>query len=166
MRAVAVFPGDRTVKVTEHPEPRIERDTDVLLEILDVGVCGTDREIARFEYGLPPPGSPYLVIGHESLAEVVEVGAAVDRVRPDDLVVVTVRRPCGRPDCPACRVGRQDFCVTGDFTERGIKGAHGYLTERVVEEERRPRPRRHDASVGTDHDDLPVARDPVLREDG
>ena len=41
--------------------------------MLEVGVCGTDHEIARFEYGVPPEGEPYLVMGHESLAEVVEV---------------------------------------------------------------------------------------------
>ncbi len=136
MRAVAVFPGDRVVKVVEHPEPRIERDTDVLLEILDVGVCGTDREIARFDYGTPPPGSPYLVIGHESLARVLAVGASITRLHPGDLVVTMVRRPCGRPECRACAVGRQDFCFSGEFTERGIKQRHGFMTERVVDDER------------------------------
>ncbi len=53
------------MKINDHQEPQLERDTDVLVEMLDVGVCGTDREIARFEYGSPPPGSPYLVVGHE-----------------------------------------------------------------------------------------------------
>jgi threonine dehydrogenase-like Zn-dependent dehydrogenase len=99
-------------------------------------VCGTDREIARFDYGTPPAGSPYLVMGHESLGQVTEVGAAVKAVRPGDLVVTMVRRPCDRPDCPACRIGRQDFCVTGRFTERGINGRHGFMTEAVVDDER------------------------------
>ncbi len=124
------------MKLVDHPEPRLETDTDVLVEMLDVGVCGTDREIARFEYGSPPAGSPYLVIGHESLAKVLEVGRAVTRVRPGDLVVTMVRRPCGHPECRACSMGRQDFCFTGDFTERGIKGRHGFMTERVVDDQR------------------------------
>jgi threonine dehydrogenase-like Zn-dependent dehydrogenase len=136
VRAVAAFPADRTMRVVDHPEPRLERDTDVLLEMLDVGLCGTDREIARFEYGSPPAGSPYLVIGHESLARVREVGPAVTRVKPGDLVVTMVRRPCHHPECRACSVGRQDFCFTGDFTERGIKGRHGFMAERVVDDER------------------------------
>ncbi len=136
MRAVAVFPEEKTVQLTEHPEPRIERDTDVLLEVLDVGVCGTDREIARFDYGTPPPGSPYLVIGHESLARVIAVGPSVTRLRPGELVVTMVRRPCGRVECRACAAGRQDFCFTGEFTERGIKQRHGFMTERVVDDER------------------------------
>jgi threonine dehydrogenase-like Zn-dependent dehydrogenase len=136
MRAVAVFPEERAVRVVDHPEPHLERDTDVLLEVLDVGICGTDREIARFEYGGLPPRSPYLVVGHESLARVVEAGRGVTRVKPGDLVVTMVRRPCPHPGCRACSRGRPDFCFTGDFTERGIKGRHGFMTERVVDDQR------------------------------
>ena len=88
--------------------------------MLEIGICGTDREICRFDYGLPPAGEDRLIIGHESLGEVVEVGEGVSRVRKGDLVVTMVRRPCAREDCAACRAGRQDFCYTGGFTERGI----------------------------------------------
>jgi threonine dehydrogenase-like Zn-dependent dehydrogenase len=136
VRAIAAFPAERVVRLVEQPEPRLERDTDVLVEILDVGICGTDREIARFEYGAPPAGSPHLVIGHESLGRVLDAGAAVARLAPGDLVVTTVRRPCPHPECPACAAGRQDFCLTGDFTERGIKGRHGFMTERIVDDRR------------------------------
>ena len=38
--------------------------------------------------------------------------------------------------CLACRSGHQDYCYTGDFRERGIKEAHGYMTEYVVDHER------------------------------
>src|SRR5690242_7566681 len=136
MRAVAVFPREKSIRViADHPAPLLERDTDVMLEMLDVGVCGTDKEIARFDYGTPPEGSPYLVIGHESLARVTRTGSAVTRVRPGDLVVTMVRRPCGDPSCRACRAGRQDFCFTGAFTERGINGRHGFMTEQVVDDQ-------------------------------
>jgi threonine dehydrogenase-like Zn-dependent dehydrogenase len=101
--------------------------------MLEVGVCGTDHEIARFEYGTPPAGEPYLVMGHESLAEVAEVGSAVSSVKPGDLVVTTVRRTCGRPECRPCHHDRPDYCVTGAYTERGIKGRHGFMTEEVVD---------------------------------
>src|SRR5262249_41300800 len=47
-----------------------------------------------------------------------------------------VRRPCPHPGCLACRSGRQDYCYTGEFTERGIKEAHGYMTEYVVDHAR------------------------------
>ena len=134
MKAIAVFPGSREVKLIDHPEPAIEAPTQVKLRILEVGVCGTDREICRFEYGTPPPGSDYLVLGHESLGEVVEVGSGVGSLNPGDLVVTMVRRPCDHPDCFACRAGRPDFCYTGDFKERGINKLHGFMTEFVVDE--------------------------------
>jgi len=136
MRAVAVYPTEREVRVIDHPEPKLTSTTQARMRVLDVGVCGTDREIVSFEFGTPPEGSDYLIIGHESLSEVVEVGSKVSKVKAGDLVVMTVRRPCPHSDCVACREGRQDFCYTGDFTERGIKQNHGYMTEFVVEEER------------------------------
>jgi threonine dehydrogenase-like Zn-dependent dehydrogenase len=123
------------VKVIDHRDPRISHPDQVKLRILDVGICGTDKEICNFEYGTPPPGDDYLVIGHEALAEVVEVGTAVERFQPGDLVVPSVRRPCPHPSCRACRSGHQDYCYSGDFRERGIKEAHGYLTEFVVDQE-------------------------------
>jgi glucose 1-dehydrogenase len=76
------------------------------------------------------------VIGHESLAEIVQVGSAVERFEVGDLVVPSVRRPCPHPGCLACRSGHQDYCYTGEFTERGIKEAHGYMAEYVVDRER------------------------------
>lgn len=130
MKTTAVFPGERDVKLIEHP---LGEPDEVLLRVLDIGICGTDREICDFEYGTPPPGEEYLVIGHEALAEVVEVGPAVEGLRDGDLVVPTVRRPCPHPECRSCRSGHQDYCYTGDFTERGIKQAHGYLTEHIVD---------------------------------
>ena len=136
MKAVSVFPGTQTFKIVEHETPRITQPDQVMLRMLDVGICGTDREICSFEYGTPPRGDDYLVIGHEALAQVEEVGTAVSRLKPGDLVVPTVRRPCPHPQCRACRSGHQDFCYTEDFTERGIKEAHGYMTEFVVDHER------------------------------
>jgi len=56
---------------------------------------------------------------------VVEVGSGASRVKVGDLVVTMVRRPCDHDDCLACRSDRQDFCYTGDFSERGIKTTHG-----------------------------------------
>lgn len=136
MRAVAVFPDTREVKLIDTPEPRITAPGQVKLRMLDVGICGTDKEICSFAYGSPPPGERHLVIGHEALAEVVEASPDVHGLVPGDLVVPTVRRPCPHDHCRPCRAGQQDFCETGDFVERGIKGAHGFLTEFVVDDAR------------------------------
>jgi glucose 1-dehydrogenase len=133
MKAVAVYPGSQQVKLIEREPPLAVKSDEVLLRVLDVGICGTDKEICSFEYGTPPPGEDHLVIGHEALAAVVEVGSAVEGLQPGDLTVPTVRRPCPHPNCRACRSGHQDYCYTGDFTERGIKEAHGFLTGYLVD---------------------------------
>jgi threonine dehydrogenase-like Zn-dependent dehydrogenase len=136
MKAVAVDPVSREIRLIEQAAPGLTAPTHVKLRMLDVGVCGTDREICAFQYGTPPGGNEHLVIGHESLGEIVEVGPGVSRLRRGDLVVPMVRRPCAHDHCAACRAGRQDFCFTGDFAERGIKGLHGFMTELVVDDER------------------------------
>ena len=137
MKAVAVWPTLRKIGVVEQPAPTLGSDTSVRIRMLDVGVCGTDAEICRFDYGgTPPPGEDDLVVGHEALGRVIEAGPRASTLRFGDLVVPMVRRPCPRPECHACRAGHPDFCETGAYTERGIAGAHGFLAEEVVEDER------------------------------
>lgn len=136
MRAVGVVPTRKEVRIVEHPAPSITQPDQVRIRTLDVGICGTDREICTFVYGAPPAGSDYLVLGHEALGQVVEVGASVRRFKPGDLVVPSVRRPCPDDGCVPCRQDRQDFCSTWTFTERGINQNHGYMTEFFVEAEK------------------------------
>jgi glucose 1-dehydrogenase len=144
MKAIAVTPRKRTVEIIDQAEPQIFSPTDVKLRMLEAGVCGTDREICAFEYGTPPAGSEQLVIGHESLGEVVEIGPKVTRVKAGDLVVPMVRRPCDHDECTACRSDRQDFCFTGDFQERGIKERHGFMAQFVVDDEKYMNPVRRE----------------------
>jgi glucose 1-dehydrogenase len=135
MRAIAVTPAKKQVGIIDQTEPRIVSPLDVKLRMIEAGVCGTDKEICAFDYGTPPAGFDQLVIGHESLGEVIEVGSKVTRVRIGDIVVPMVRRPCPHDHCMACRSGRQDFCFTGDFKERGIKEMHGFMAQYVVDNE-------------------------------
>ena len=135
MKAAVVSLAKRSTNVIELDEPQITAPDQVKLKVLRVGVCGTDREICSFEYGDPPAGADFLVLGHECLGEVIEIGSAVTGFKPGDLAVPMVRRPCEHPECVACRAGRPDFCYTGDFTERGIKQRHGFMTEMVVDSE-------------------------------
>ena len=136
MRAIGVRPAEKQVAIIDHDHPEIAAPTQVKVRSLDVGICGTDREICTFVYGSPPEGSDYLVLGHESLGEVVEVGSAVTELKTGDLVVPSVRRPCTDPSCRSCAIDRQDFCQTENFVERGIKENHGYMTEFWVEHEK------------------------------
>jgi threonine dehydrogenase-like Zn-dependent dehydrogenase len=136
MKAIAVTPSKKKVSIINQPEPKVSSPFDVKLRMLEAGVCGTDKEICAFEYGTPPANSEELVIGHESLGEVVEVGPKATRVKLGDLVVPMVRRPCPHDDCVACRSDRQDFCFTGDFQERGIKERNGFMAQFVVDDEK------------------------------
>ena len=131
MQAFAVTPGRaRSARLTQLPDPRPARG-DCLARVLEVGIDGTDREIDAGEYGEAPVGEDLLVIGHESVAEIVEAPQD-SHLRAGDLVVATVRRPCPQL-CHHCRTGEVDFCSSGDYRERGIKGLHGYLAEAYAE---------------------------------
>ncbi|MHB2025504.1 MAG: glucose 1-dehydrogenase [Elusimicrobiota bacterium] len=136
MKAVAVFAGAGDIRIIEAPEPEITRPSQVKFQVLEVGICGTDKEIASFAYGTPPDGDDHLIPGHESLVRAVEIGRNVETLMPGDLAVLMVRRPCGEASCRACAAGRQDFCESGGYAERGINKRHGYMAEFVVEEEK------------------------------
>ncbi len=136
MRAVGVFPGTREVRLVDHPEPSISSAHELKLRMLEVGVCGTDRELCAFRFGTAPPGCDHFILGHESLAQVVETGCDVTSVAPGDLVVGVVRKPCDDPTCVPCGMGRQDFCTSSRYRERGIQEMHGFMTEYVIEEDR------------------------------
>jgi glucose 1-dehydrogenase len=128
MRAITVSPGiTDSARLDEIPEPPAE-DGPVLVRTLALGVCATDREILTGIHGSPPPGEHRLVLGHESLGKVMDAPAQSGLV-PGDLVVGIVRRPDPEP-CAACAAGEWDMCRNGRYTERGIKGRHGYGVER------------------------------------
>src|ERR671935_1499299 len=128
MKAVAVFPGKAgSVHLEELPEPRLDEvggGRGVMVRVLSLGLDGTDREINEAKYGAPPPGSDFLVVGHESLGVVEEVGPNVDEFKKGDHVVCMVRRP---GDSIYDRVGRPDFTTDDTYHEHGINLLHGFL---------------------------------------
>ncbi|HZD88917.1 MAG TPA: glucose 1-dehydrogenase [Pseudolabrys sp.] len=127
MRALTIQPGlSQSVRLEDVPPPPAD-EGDVLVDALALGICGTDREIIRGDYGWAPPGQDRLIIGHESLGRVAEAPAGSD-FAPGDLVVGIVRRPDPVP-CPACAAGEWDMCRNGQYTERGIKQRNGYGSE-------------------------------------
>jgi glucose 1-dehydrogenase len=101
---------------------------EVPVRVLEVGVCGTDREIVHGLFGVAPDGEELLVLGHEALGVVERDGHGFVR---GDLVSATVRRSCER--CIACADGSPDSCLTGDYSERGITRLHGFARELVGE---------------------------------
>lgn len=103
----------------------------VLVKVLQIGVDATDREINDALYGQCPPGSDYLILGHESFGRVIEVGSKVTEFKPGDLVSCTVRRP-GKSLFD--HIGRNDITGQDEYYERGINLCHGYLTEYFVDD--------------------------------
>ncbi|MGI5468823.1 glucose 1-dehydrogenase [Streptomyces sp. CA-132043] len=126
MRALTIRPlQPDSLEVREVPDP-VAGAGELLVDGLDVGVCGTDKEIAAGDYGAPPPGRDRLVLGHESLGRVREAPPGSGFAR-GDLVVGVVRRPDPEP-CGACARGEFDMCRNGRYTERGIKERDGYAS--------------------------------------
>ena len=105
MKAV-VYNGPRDVSVSNVPDARIEKPTDVLVRLTTTNICGSDLHMyegrTSFEKGK--------VFGHENLGEVIEVGAAVDRIKKGDRVCMPFNIGCGF--CENCEKGLTGFCLT------------------------------------------------------
>jgi threonine dehydrogenase-like Zn-dependent dehydrogenase len=129
MQALVTRPGEAHSTHVEDIPPVDTGEGELLLRTLEVGVCGTDREISEGLFGVPPENEQSLVLGHEALAVVERDGHGFTR---GDLVTATVRRSCGH--CMACGEGSPDSCLTGDYSERGITRLDGYARELVAED--------------------------------
>ncbi len=92
MKAV-VFEGEGKYSIKDVPEPKIEKSTDVLLEVLAASICGTDLHILE----VPPghPATPGVILGHEYVGKVIEVGSEVQNLKVGDHVVVDPNITCG-----------------------------------------------------------------------
>src|SRR3989442_5252797 len=122
MRAVTVTPGERdSLRVLDIPDVQ-DTDGQVVVRVLQGGLCGTDAEITSGLYGEAPPGSPYLVLGHENLGVLESAPAA--SLSAGGLVVSTVPRPCPEGRLP-CRSSENDMCRTRHYPEPGIQGPPG-----------------------------------------
>ena len=130
MKAIAVIPGKpNSIHLRDVPKPMLDEVPDghgVLVKVLQVGVDGTDKEINAAEYGAPPPGDDYLILGHESFGQVEAVGSNVTEFQAGDYVVASVRRP---GSSLYDRIGLQDMTTDDTYFERGINLRHGYLAE-------------------------------------
>jgi len=104
----ALLTGIRQFELKQVSEPALSRDTDVLIRIKMVGVCGSDihyyttgrigRQIVQFPF----------VIGHEAAGVVERTGSKVTRVKPGQRVAIDPAVSCGQ--CDQCRAGREHTC--------------------------------------------------------
>jgi L-iditol 2-dehydrogenase len=128
MKAV-LLTGIRQMEIRDIPLPRIEKDTDVLLKIEVVGVCGSDvhyYETGRI--GSQIVKYPFMV-GHECAATVKETGKTVRRVKVGDRIVVEPAIVCHK--CDQCKIGRENTCRNLKFL--GCPGqVEGCLCEYMI----------------------------------
>ena len=106
------------VTVEEVPDAELQEPTDVLMRVTSTAICGSDLHIYEGRMGEPTG----MVIGHEPLGVVEEVGSAVVNVRPGDRVVVPTHICCGF--CASCVSGRSAECLTNHPGAAGA--AYGY----------------------------------------
>jgi threonine dehydrogenase-like Zn-dependent dehydrogenase len=129
MQAIAVEQGRKTPAVIDRNRPDPVAG-EVLVRTLRVGVDGTDHEVIAGNHGEFPEGETYLVLGHEAVG-VVEDGGDT-RFSAGDVVVPTVRRPPDGAGNGYFERGESDMAPAGKYHERGIVGAHGYMSDYFV----------------------------------
>lgn len=104
---VKVAPGPG-LELVDVPDPR-PGPGDILLRVLRTGICGTDLHIDAWDDWAAKTIKAPLTLGHEFVGEVVEIGAAVTKVKVGDLVSGEGHLVCGT--CRNCRAGRRHLCA-------------------------------------------------------
>ncbi|MEW1724496.1 alcohol dehydrogenase catalytic domain-containing protein [Streptomyces sp. NPDC093109] len=127
-----IFQGPDGAGLQERPLPEIRAADDVRVDVVGTGICGTDRKILLGHF----PARPGVVLGHESVGLVAEVGAGVRSLRVGDRVVVNPTLYCGT--CRPCGRGATNHCLHKAGTEVGVDRDGTYaasvvLPERFVE---------------------------------
>jgi threonine 3-dehydrogenase len=96
------------LELREVPRPAIGIN-DVLVRVRRTGICGTDLHIASWDPWAAKTIQPPLVIGHEFVGEIVEVGSNVTDFHPGEIVSGEGHVVCGR--CRHCLAGRRHLCA-------------------------------------------------------
>src|SRR5579859_5403586 len=107
MRAL-VYHGPGTKAWEEAPKPTLQADTDAIVRVDAVTICGTDLHILK---GDVPAVTDGRILGHEAVGTVEEAGAGVKNVKVGDRVLVSCITACG--SCRFCHEGRYGQCLGG-----------------------------------------------------
>ncbi len=107
MRALAKERPGPGLALVDRPEPQISAD-EVLLRVKRAGVCGTDLHIYRWDQWARSRIRPPVILGHEFVGEVVDVGSSVQRVRAGHIVSAESHITCGV--CEHCRASEAHVC--------------------------------------------------------
>ena len=96
------------LELLDVPEPSMTIN-DVRIRVHKTGICGTDLHIADWDAWAQKTIKPPLIVGHEFVGEVLEVGSNVHDIAPGDIVSGEGHVVCGR--CRHCRAGRWHLCA-------------------------------------------------------
>lgn len=121
--------GIRQMELKQVPDPKIINDTDVLIRMENLGICGSDvHYYTAGRIGSQVVEYPFPV-GHEGAGTILETGSAVTNVKQGDRIFVDPAISCG--ECDQCLAGRPHTCRKTKFL--GCPGqADGSLSEFIV----------------------------------
>ena len=104
----AVFEGNGRLVLKDRPKPELQNDSDALIKVTGVGICGTDLHILQ----VPPahPAKQNIILGHEFTGEIVEVGSQIPDFVSGDAVLIDPHPGCGL--CEECKNGNTDICLS------------------------------------------------------
>ncbi len=108
MQALVKTAAGPGVELRDVPEPEMTIN-DVRIRVRKTGICGTDLHIVDWDAWAQKTITPPLIVGHEFVGEVLEVGSNVHDIAPGDLVSGEGHVVCGR--CRHCRAGRWHLCA-------------------------------------------------------
>ncbi|TAL12348.1 MAG: L-threonine 3-dehydrogenase [Chloroflexota bacterium] len=120
MRALVKTEAGPGLSLLDVPEP-VPGINDVLIKVRRTGICGTDLHIESWDPWAARTINPPLIVGHEFVGEVVEVGSNVTDLHPGDIVSGEGHVICGR--CRHCRAGRWHLCANSIGLGVGRDGA-------------------------------------------
>ena len=123
-----VFKEVGKLVLEQRPIPCVKEPDDVLLKVLNVGICGSDVKIMEGKHHF----RPNTVLGHEFCAEVVEIGSHVRHVKVGDRVAIDNNIRCGF--CSYCRMGLSSQCVEIKENAIGVMRDGGYAEYCLVPE--------------------------------
>ncbi len=123
-----VFKEVGKLVLEERPIPCVKEPDDVLLKVINVGICGSDVKIMEGKHHF----RPNTILGHEFCGEVIEVGSHVRHVKTGDRVAIDNNIRCGF--CSFCRMGLTSQCVEIKENAIGVMRDGGYAEYCLVPE--------------------------------
>ncbi len=113
MRAL-VLSEQNKLELCERAKPELKQADDLIIKVLQTGICGTDRSVLMGKFS----AKPGVIMGHETVGLVQERGLAVSKFKIGDRVVINPTLYCGK--CQSCLNGSLKFCLNKAGTEIGI----------------------------------------------